>query len=180
MQAIAEKYYQEQKECAGFDNAEKYAEADAACQKALATANQLTDSLYDDERLFAYHFVSHVAYKLNRGTEALEDAREEIKFVGDATPLRNVVISRLDLARAYDLSGQPTEAEAEYQNAEKRLAAWKQESQGYEKVDDQERKKSRAEDFARATTAIREGHVNVLCKLHRDAEADALEKAAKD
>jgi len=175
---IAERYRLEQTECAGLDNEEKYAEADAACQKALATAKELTDPLYDMDRQYAYHFASHVAWKLNRGAEALEDARQEVNLISDMTPSRTIVMSHLDLARSYDLRGQPSEAEAEYRTIENAFDAWKKQSQRLAKVGDAEMNKRRADALTQAAAAIREGHVKVLRKLDRNAEADALEKTA--
>jgi TonB family protein len=177
---MAAKYDEQERQCSGLEAEDKYAEADVICKKALETATQLPGELYDPTRRRAYWFVGRVAFKLNRGTEALANFQESAKFNSDITSHRDLLISHMDLARAYELVGQLNESDAEFQAAEKALTLWKNDLQQNENDPEAESAKRHHKDLAEANSIILEGHVAVLRKLGRTADADALEQAAKD
>ncbi len=177
---LALKYFEQERECSGLEAEEKYAEADAICKKALETATQLPGEFYDGVRQRAYHYAGRAAFKLNRGTEALADFQESSKLNSDTTLNRDLLISHMDLARAYELVGQLQESDSEYAAAEKALTLWKNDLQRNEKDADAAAAKSHHQDVADAKSMILDGHVAVLRKLGRTADADAMEQAAKD
>jgi TonB family protein len=177
---LSAKYDEQEKACSGLQVEEKYAEADTICKKALEIALQLPGELYDTTRQRAYHYAGRAAFKLNRGTEALADFQESSKLNTDTTPYRDLLISHIDLARAYELVGQLKESDGEYEAADQALTLWKNDMKRGEKYADGETAKHHHQDLADAKSMILEGHVAVLRKLGRTADADALEQAAKD
>ncbi len=176
---LEDKYHMQLTVCAEQLQAQRYNEAGATCNEALESGKRIKN---DYQRIEGYKYAARAAFYLNHYDDAAQLFQERLRLAGANLPGDDPELfkAHLELATAWFRAGKLDKADEELTATEKQLSVMQESLDHHRGGYTAEALSRNQSDLNENSRDVFQHHAQILRKLGRNSEAEAMEKKAAE